>query len=232
MEVEAFSQINEEIYFPSTLSFIDSYNSIDILPILEEAGLTTVSTKLTFSLEKAPEIKSSVSEKYRIISYSGSSQEKRSYWSLWSQTPYYPEISFREGKDWELDLDCNFTRNPKYVQFAWHDGNIAGFTHWLPNIYKIDYLRKKKRGSDWLLEKSKEIGGGKIFKIAVYPNYAREKLLRDLCANSIEAMKSFGLTKFQIGNVFAHDERLIEIIERMKGKKAQEIKIMQKRINR
>ncbi len=233
LEAEVYRKIGGEIYFPSTLSFVNSYNSTDVIKPLKRAGLKERATKLVFTLPfKTLTEKGIGVSGLDIRRYNGSSKERKSYWYLWSKNLYRMEDFFPEKPwDWELDYGLIPARDPRFTLFAWKGNKVVGFVHWLPNFYRIYETPWKTKSSGWVMSQSREIEGGKIFKVAVDPKFDSKTVRVALCLRAVKAMREFGLTKTQIDNVYVSDKMMLDVVEELGGKKLHVIELLEKRVS-
>ena len=231
LEFEVYRKIGGEIYFPSTLSFVDSYNSPKIISPLKEADFKVRTTEFVFTLP--PNIETfnhRETKEYQIRSYGYLRDERKNYWILWSKSPYCMEDLIPHEPDWKLDYNLRGAHDPRFVLFAWKNKKVVGFAHWLPNFYKLSEKARETRSSVWILNDSRRVEGGKIFKVTVDPNLDSKDLRVSLLLNALRTMRNCGLTSYQVGNFFADDILMLDAVKELGGEKLHVIDILEKRI--
>ncbi len=239
VEAELYREIGGDICFPSTLSFVDSYNEPEAVKFFTEAGFKKKMREFTFALNLSEEQKTVKEENcdFTIKRYKHSSVERAYYWYLWSENAYsmedYPsptDPSYPSQPDWELDFGISAANNPRFILFAWKGDEVAGYIHWLPNLYRIDQRKWKAKTGDWTIRQSRITLSGKIFKMVLDPASDSKDARLALCLKAMNTMRRCGLTQAQIGNVHADDNIMLNVVEALGGRRLHTIDLLEKKL--
>jgi len=243
VEFEIYGDIQSDIFFPSTDTVMNVYNSTEWVKYLQYYKLKIHSRKSCFELDLSKfKYQESFNNGVKIRNiHLKNEEDQKCYFDIWVESGLFP-YAFRKTELWYPNV-FGWPRlwyeelpyvlcNEDYILFAEIDGETVGFIHWWPNIYPI--VRSKGIKSvyttfpetDQLLDKINE---GKIFRIAVSPKakIPKEKIEQELIRASIKRMKEkYQFKKCQIGNIPDYNTNITMQLQEMGAKKVHQILYM------
>jgi len=243
VEFEIYSDILSDIFFPSTNTIINVYNSTEWVKYLQYYKLKIHSRKSCFEIKLSEfNFNKSITNGVTIRKIRMEDEnDQKLYYDIWTESSLFP-YAFRETELWFpnvfgwprlwYDELPYILRSKDYILFAEVDGKAAGFIHWWPNIYPLVKSNGVHSIYATLPETEKlfaQIKEGKIFRIAVSPKapLPKKEVEGILLQAAMKTMKEqYQMEKCQVGNIPEHDVNLTAALQEMGGRPVHQILYM------
>ena len=217
MEACIFSEIEEPLFFPTTLSKEGSYIPPQYKPLFEEfypAKTQYCYTLPAFHTQSTPDIQMRPMD-------ARDHEDRFLYKKLWAPSRYNLfqtfDISTYYLHAW--NISTNLLMAEDSILFAEEKGKVVGFVEWKPNLHAVmkgtpsTYFVSEEKAKEVL----KTVDEAKICKVVT--EEGREDLFKEMIVSTLHLLSTkYSITKYQIGNIDDDDALLRKVIEKM-GKK-------------